>query len=171
MAENHIGSDQSITSALYGLYIRVDSRVIKHFIDNIKSKEKNDVCIDFDGDMKKFTLQEFKELLFPTCKRALQALLIAGTAGRDAVLDGFKNITIREGYRNYTPGPVMIGCHILSWAVLKEITRVEWKLLKDVTEPEMLADGFNSLDDVLVGLRRFYPEIGLDSSITVIEWK
>jgi hypothetical protein len=154
-----------------GVYIRIDSRVVKHFLENVVAKDKSDVTIDFDGNVRNFTLEEFKDILFPTQKRALQALLIAGTKMRDEVLDGLKKITIREGHRNYTLGPVMIGCHLLSWATLRTITKIQWKLLKEVTDEEMFADGFISQDDMMAGLRQFYPNIGLDSPVTVVEWE
>jgi hypothetical protein len=104
-------------------------------------------------------------------KRALQAILIAGEQMRDEVLDNIKTITIREGWRDYTPGPVLLGCHILKWATMRNITDVQYKLLKEVTEEEYTADGFVSFDNMLDGLKRFYPNINSDSEVTVIRWK
>jgi len=175
---------------LTGLYIRVDSRVIKHFTDNIEGKEKSDVCIDFDGEVKKFTLQEFKERMFKeesqeeSCeneqlqfqlKRPLQALLIAGSESMAKIIKGEKKTTLREGHRDYKAGKVVFVITSefgkAAIAVIKQITRVEWKLLKEVTEEEIVAYGFNNIEDMLTSLRAFYPEIGLDSPITVIEWK
>jgi hypothetical protein len=156
-----------------GLYVRVHSMMIKDFLAGLPEviKEKVEVLIDIDGEIAKLTLAQFREAIFPKQKRALQAILIAGEPMRDAVLNGTKKITIREGHRNYTLGPVMIGCHLLNWATLRQIIRVDWKTLKEVTSEEMVADGFKTQKGMLSGLKKFYPEITLDSPITVIEWE
>ena len=154
-----------------GVYIRIDSRMVKHFLDNVEAKDKAEVSIDVDGETRKLTLNEFKELVFPKQKRALQGLLIAGEEMRDKVLKGEKKITVRNDHRNYTLGPVLIGCQLLSWATLRTITKVQHKLLKDVTDEEMRADGFKDVDDMIAGLRNFYPNIDKDSQVTVIEWE
>lgn len=103
-------------------------------------------------------------------KRALQAILIAGDVAKADVLYGRKKITIREGYRDYVLGPVLIGCHILSWATMRNITRVQHKTLKEVTVEEYEADGFKTRGDMIKGLKEFYPDINFDSPITIIEW-
>jgi hypothetical protein len=104
-------------------------------------------------------------------KRALQALLIAGEKMRDEVLADKKRITIREGHRDYTTGPVMLGCHILSWATLRTITSVVYCTMAEVTKEEYQSDGFESRDDLLVGLKEFYPNIRWDSPVTVVRWE
>jgi hypothetical protein len=58
----------------YYLYVKVDSKVLQLFANNVKTKgtvctSYADVCIDIDGMIKKFTLEEFKELVFPTRSR------------------------------------------------------------------------------------------------------
>jgi len=103
-------------------------------------------------------------------KRALQAMLIAGEEQKEAVLLDNKTITIREGHRDYTPGPVMIGCHILDWAVLREIVSVRHANVSSVTVQEFTDDGFKSYNDMLESLRRFYPDLQFDSPVTVIRW-
>ncbi len=108
----------------------------------------------------------------PTIKPALQALLIAPDhAMRTHILYGGKTITIREGHRDYKPGPVMICCHIVPWAVLAEITNVRHCTLREVAEEEYQADDFLTQEDLLEGLQKFYPNMILDSPVTVIRWK
>lgn len=51
-----------------GVFIRIDTRMIKHFLDQVPAKQKFEVTVDFDGLTKNFTLQEFKYLLFPELK-------------------------------------------------------------------------------------------------------
>ncbi len=104
-------------------------------------------------------------------KKALQAMLIAGEEQKEAVLSGNKTITVREGHRLYSPGPVMIGCHILDWATMREIIHVRHTYVSSVTVREFTDDGFKSYNDMLVSLREFYPDLQFDSPVTVIRWK
>jgi hypothetical protein len=103
-------------------------------------------------------------------KRALQGLLIAGESMKNDTLSGEKCITIREGHRDYTLGPVLIGCHILNWATLKTITSVKYTTLGEVTQEEWEADGTSSLEELKAMLRAFYPDIDYNSEVTVICW-
>ena len=104
-------------------------------------------------------------------KRPLQAILIAGPEQRDSVLNGTKKITIREGHRDYILGQVLIGCHILNWATMKNITKVTHKYLFEVNEDEYKADGFANWVDLVEGLQKYYPTLTALSPITVIEWE
>ena len=59
----------------------------------------------------------------------LQAILIAGEIARDDIIRGHKTTTIRNGFRAYRKGEVvMIGCHILNWCVMKTIIDVQQDL-------------------------------------------
>lgn len=104
-------------------------------------------------------------------QRALQGLLMATEEMRDAVLANKKKITIRQGHRDYTPGPVLIGCHILNWAVVRHITDVRHTTLDRVTEEECKADGCENHQELLDLLKQFYPELGSYSQVTVIRWE
>ena len=104
-------------------------------------------------------------------KAPLVALLIAPDPQMRAdILSGMKRITIREGHRDYRPGPVMLCCHLEPWAVLTRVETVAHKLLGEVSDAELLADGFANRAELLAGMRRFYPTITMDSPVTVIEW-
>lgn len=104
-------------------------------------------------------------------KQPLYALLIAPIPEmRQAILDGRKKITIREGHRDYRNGKAMLCCHLEPWAVMAEITNVRHTTLREVTEEEYVADGFESQDDLLLGMQRFYPNMTTDSPVTVIRW-
>ena len=103
--------------------------------------------------------------------RALQGILIAGEQGRDDVLSGKKQITIRQGYRDYSNGPTLIGCHILNWATLKQITSVHYALFKNITLKELQDDGFQNHDEALDRLHRWYPDLTIDSEMTIIRWE
>lgn len=105
-------------------------------------------------------------------KRPLQALLISPNPDmRRAITQGVKQITIREGQRDYTPGPAALFCHLAPWAVMVDIIDVHHRVLADVTIEECQADGFADLDDLLKGLKRFYPLINYLSWVTIIRWE
>ncbi|MEX0587266.1 MAG: ASCH domain-containing protein [Patescibacteria group bacterium] len=109
-----------------------------------------------------------------TLKKPLVALLVAPDDGmRRDIVAGVKQITIREGYREgYEVGrPVMLGCETEPWCVLANITAVRHCALAEVTPEELEADGFQDHDDMLEGMRRFYPEMTWDSAVTVIRWE
>ena len=105
-------------------------------------------------------------------KQPLYALLITPNHRmRTNIIYREKTITIREGHRDYRPGPVMICCHLVPWAVMADITNVRHCTLCEITQEEYEADGFNSQDDMLQGMQRFYPNMTLDSPVTIIIWE
>lgn len=103
--------------------------------------------------------------------RALQAILIAGEKMKEEVLNDTKLITIREGHRDYTEGPVLIGCNKLNWATMRHITSVRYTTLQEVTRDEYMADGFETKSELLTVLSKFYPDINWESPVTIITWK
>ena len=104
-------------------------------------------------------------------KPVLQAIVIAGEAMRDDTLSNKKQITIREGLRDYRIGKVMLGCHKLNWACKRMITSVRHTALGEVTYQEMKDDGFNSYDELVLCLRQWYPDITENSPVTIVRWK
>lgn len=107
-----------------------------------------------------------------TLKRPLTALLIAlDERMRRNILSGEKCITIREGARDYQPGVAMICCPIDTWCVRVEICDVRHCLISELTPEECRADGFCSIEHAVEELRRFYPNISEDSTVTVIRWQ
>jgi hypothetical protein len=104
-------------------------------------------------------------------KPALQAILISpDSLVRLAIMLGKKKITIREGHRDYHEGPVMICCHIDPWAVMATITSVRHTTLAEVTREEYTADGYSSQVQMLEDLRQYYPNMTMESDVTVISW-
>ncbi|MFC1638744.1 ASCH domain-containing protein [Patescibacteria group bacterium] len=106
-------------------------------------------------------------------KQPLYALLIAPDFRmRSDILCGRKAITIRAGHRDYRVGlPVMLCCHEVPWCVMADIAEVKHCRLRDVTSAELQDDGFIDHDDALAGLKRFYPQMTLDSDVTVVRWE
>ncbi len=105
-------------------------------------------------------------------KNPLYALLIASDPKmRLNLLLGIKQISIREGHRDYKPGPGVICDPSDSFVVGVTFTNVVHKTLSEVTENEWLADGFTSQEDLLLGMREYYPSIELTSPVTVLFWE
>lgn len=103
--------------------------------------------------------------------RAYQAILIAGKEDKEKVIKGKLKATIRLGHRDYTPGPVMIGCHIIDWARLFTIKKVNHTTLKNLTLNEIFRSGYKSQAEMLKHLKKYYPGITIDSPTTFIEWE
>jgi hypothetical protein len=104
-------------------------------------------------------------------KRPLQAILIAPNESVwENIILGKKKITIREGWRDYQPGFSILGCHIANFCVGADITDVKHCLAKDVTEEEYHADGYTSQDNMIDDLHKYYPNLSLESKVTVIKW-
>lgn len=106
-------------------------------------------------------------------KPPLYALLIAPDRKmRSDIIQKVKKITIREGHRDYKAGhPVMLCCPIEPWAVMADIVSVRHTWLAEVSEDEWRDDGFKSREDLLIGLKKYYPDLNLNSPITVIRWE
>lgn len=102
----------------------------------------------------------------------LVALLIAPDKNmRRNIETGKKKISIRLNYRDYRVGQtIMLCCHLVPWVVQADITEVRHCTLKEVTEVEYQGDGFSCIAGMIKGLRTFYPNVGLDSPVTVIKW-
>ena len=104
-------------------------------------------------------------------KRPLMGMLIAGEENGQLVLQGEKNITIREGWRYYhTNDKVLIGCPELNWCTMAKITSVSFYELKDVPIRDLNADGFATVEDAVIGLGAYYQNIDENSPVTVLRW-
>ena len=111
------------------------------------------------------------KIFYKMIKHPLQALLIAPDEKmREKILSEDKTITIREGWRNYQKGYSVICCPIEPWCVGIEIIDVKHCLIKEVSSTEFNADGYESREHMIEDLQKYYPKIGLESKVTVINW-
>lgn len=103
----------------------------------------------------------------------LQALLFAPDENMwNDLLSGRKEITLRQGYRDYKiDKPVILCCHIFGYAVMADVTSARYCLLKEVTEDEYSADGFTSPEDMLEQMKQYYSDLTEDSPMTVVTWE
>lgn len=101
----------------------------------------------------------------------LQAILVADDSQmRQDILSGKKKITIRKGRRDYHKGPVMLCCHLEPFAVMADIVSVRQDPLNEVGLQEAQDDGFQDLDDLYAGLKKYYPNLSKDDIVTVVRW-
>ncbi len=86
------------------------------------------------------------------------------------VLTGLKQISIREGHRDYHPGRMIICDPVEPWAVAVDLVEVKHITMAEITKEEWEADGFTSQDDMLQGMKKFYSNIELGSPVTILSW-
>lgn len=107
-------------------------------------------------------------------KRPVVGLLIAGQEAKEAVVRGWKTITIREGHRDYQVGDrLALFCPWLNWSVFAEVTYVWQGLIREVPEQDLRDDGYETHLAMLEDLKSFggaYATMTLDSPVTVIRW-
>lgn len=84
------------------------------------------------------------------------------------VRGGRKRSTIRKGRRSIEHGPAEIVSG--RERIQVTISAVRFKQLAELTEEDARRDGFGSVADLLVALRRFYPELNATSTMTIIDF-
>lgn len=106
-------------------------------------------------------------------KAPLQALLIAPVNNMQELAQrGEKTLSIREGHRDYKVGkPLALCCPLTSWCVLATVIGVAHTTLKEVTLASLAADGFRDHAEALSTLQEFYPNLNMDSEVTVLKWE
>ena len=84
-----------------------------------------------------------------------------------ALLSGDKTCTIRAGKRDFTEGSLTFESKT-GQAATVNVTEVRHKKLRDLTDREAQMDGALNAEDMADALKRFYPDIGPDSDITIV---
>lgn len=85
------------------------------------------------------------------------------------VLGGKKTSTVRLGIRNYPLGPARIVSGSVDIPI--KITEIEFTKVGRLDERVAKSEGYDSLDELLCALKRFYPTAGVDRDITVIRFR
>ncbi len=83
-----------------------------------------------------------------------------------AVLGGRKTSTIRRGSRRYSPGKAILRVENSDISVW--IEHLRYCTVDELTEEDAKRDGFDSLDDLLYALRRFYPDLIAEETMSII---
>ena len=92
------------------------------------------------------------------------------------ILSGQKTTTVREGSRKYSLVPVRFVTDPPNKRGMVNvaqgfITKVELKQFRHLSGDEAEQEGFKGLPDLVKRLKEIYPDIGLDSEITKVEFK
>jgi hypothetical protein len=84
------------------------------------------------------------------------------------ILSKKKTSTIRRGSRRYSPGKAIL--HVGNSDISIWIEHVCYCRVNELTEENAARDGFDSLDDLLRALHRFYPGLSADETITIVSF-
>ncbi|MEX1061675.1 MAG: ASCH domain-containing protein [Patescibacteria group bacterium] len=105
-------------------------------------------------------------------KYPLVAIEIDGHKAQLDTLDHIKEITIREGWRDYRPGTrvILTGGKDHPWCVEATVTQVTHCLLEELKAEEIKADGYATHQEALDDMRQWYPDLSMKSKVTVIRW-
>jgi len=103
--------------------------------------------------------------------RALRGLIMADEEMIQATFDGRKKITIREGHRDYSPGPVLISDKDLTKTTIKHIVNVRHTTIAELEKEELNDDGYDDWISAVNCLSQWYPKINWNSEVTVIRWE
>jgi hypothetical protein len=87
------------------------------------------------------------------------------------VKSGEKQISIRRGKQTYKPGQRIIGRCSGEEGIPLEVTECKQLPLREVPPQDLKDDGFQSAEDVLTFFRRWYGDMNLDSTVTVVRFR
>ena len=85
------------------------------------------------------------------------------------VVNGKKTSTVRLGIRHYPLGPARIVSDRVDIPI--EITETQFTKVGLLDEHVARSEGYDSLDELLRALERFYPKAALDHDITVVRFR
>jgi hypothetical protein len=86
----------------------------------------------------------------------------------EPVRDGKKRVTIREGHRDVRLGPLLFESPDKVQSQLVTVERVVYSKLEGLSDKEARQDGFATTELLMKGLRAYYPNIGMQSEVTMI---
>ncbi|ALU12045.1 hypothetical protein EYM_07465 [Ignicoccus islandicus DSM 13165] len=88
----------------------------------------------------------------------------------DEILSGRKRATIRLGIWKPKFNELILHGGGRPFAIVR-ITDVEYKRVKDLTEEDARADGFNSMEELMRSLRRVYPHLNEEDYVTILKFQ
>ena len=99
----------------------------------------------------------------------MQILLLADDL-MPSLKSGEKVCTIREGKRDIRIGTLLFEAVKTGERVKTYVTKVVHKSLGALTDEEAQMDGAETAVEMAGALKRFYPDINLDSDITIVKY-
>ena len=88
----------------------------------------------------------------------------------DALATG-KATTIRKGRLSIELGDLLFQSAEMNREQVVNVDEVYYSLLKDVKLEDVINDSFKDHDDMVEQMKRFYPDITLDTEVTVIKFE
>jgi uncharacterized protein YqfB (UPF0267 family) len=85
------------------------------------------------------------------------------------VISGRKTSTVRLGKRDYRPGAALIVSRDVEIPV--EITEVRHTTVDHLDETTARSEGYNRVADLIIALKKFYPEISDHHVVTVVRFR
>jgi hypothetical protein len=101
----------------------------------------------------------------------MQSLVLADDLHADTH-EGRKKNTIRNGIRDILSGPLEFKSssgNLPGFVV--EVTEVLYRKASEVTAAELRENGFRDYAHMISGMKRFYPDFGPSSDITLVRWR
>lgn len=89
------------------------------------------------------------------------------------VVNGIKQITIRQGFREIYPGEIIeiVDRSDVSRRVKVEVVETAFAYPSTVNRNYLLMDGFNDSTEYIQKITKFYPDFDENTPITVIRWR
>lgn len=89
----------------------------------------------------------------------------------ESILNQTKTATIRQGFRDYQPGPGLFIVDGTESTQLKiNILRVDWLKIKNISQEMLKLEGYPNLKDLIHALSQYYPNINMESDVTFVEF-
>jgi hypothetical protein len=85
------------------------------------------------------------------------------------ILSGKKTSTVRLGIRDYPLGQATIISG--KFQIPIEITEIEFMTIGHLDENVAESEGYDTLDELLQALRRFYPEAESEHDVTLVHFR
>ena len=82
-----------------------------------------------------------------------------------------KMITIRNRHRYNIKVGDLVRLECAHYNEVVEITSVTVTTYGEISEKDIIDDGFENFDDMFSSLLKYYPDIGINSPSTIYRWK
>lgn len=101
--------------------------------------------------------------------------LLYNDDGFPSLAAGLRSVTIRYGLLHIRSGSLKFeGTTDKALDYTVDVHSVQWLIFRDLGNVEnagwLAGAGFTDIDDALRQLREFYPDLDMDSEVTVVEW-
>jgi len=87
----------------------------------------------------------------------------------EPIIDGLKTLTIRKGRRDIALGDLIFeATNNPDKQLIVNVTTVSYCLAKNVDDETVRLDGFESTEQMIKEMKRFYPDITTETELTLV---